>query len=155
IKNISIAAGYQYSHEEVAAIPNFQGELALYKEGQAFRAFVDLHAPDPKAPPTILTPDELIERSSKWADSHSAKVDLMVLGEGIDAIRVFEKNARFRKRIGRAYVMGGGRLDGSGKLKMSRNWLAHSGEVLRGFDKIGEQGGEVFVFSSNEFGGSL
>lgn len=158
INDIPVASGYQYGHSEVDSIPNFKGELAFNKLDQATRAFESLPFP---ADPGInsgkgFTANEIFERSAKWTDRNSSSIDAVILGEGIDLVRFAQKNQDFAEKLSNLYVMGGGRYDGSsGQLVLSRNWLPHSHEVISGLESIGRSGKKVFIFSSNDFGGSI
>jgi hypothetical protein len=152
---IPIAAGYQYAAGEVDAVPNFAGELALQREHQALRAFDSLVAARGNRPSRVTTPRRLLGDAVRTSRRTGAPVDLMILGEGIDSIRALENVPGFSGVVGNAYVMGGGRLDNSGAISFTRNWIAHRDEVLTGLERIGAGGDSVFVFSTNEFGGAL
>ncbi len=156
VTRIPIAAGHQYSKGEIESIPNFKGELAFVELMQSERAFSTLPMPASSINTNDFSPSEIVKRAAAWADKNSATVDAIVLGEGIDLIRTVTENPELVERIENLYVMGGGRYEAeSGKIVLSRNWLPHTQEIIDGLEKFGNAGKKVYVFSSNDFGGSI
>ncbi len=159
VDSIPVAAGYQYTNGETASIGNFVGENALNEFGEATRAFNKLSYPNSGINiEKIYNADEIIERSNAWAKKYGKKVDAVILGEGIDLFRAFKKSPLLVNNFENFYVMGGGRLKPgttSNEFDLSRNWLPHSDEVLTTLDNIGRYGKNVFIFSSQDFGGLI
>ncbi len=150
---IPVAAGYHCQPGEVDSISNFKGELALYKQEQGLLAFANL---SPAADRFHLDASALLLRAAQNAKLDHTTLDMMLLGDGIDFFREVKKSPGLASAVSSLFVMGGGRFSPDGKtMVLSRNWLPNKEEVIEGLERIAASGKNVFVFSSNEFGGSL
>lgn len=148
-EKISVASGYGYKENEVEEIPNFTGERALYEMNEGTKAF-QKYLPS-ISDKKITTPQFILDS----AFSDNSFVDAVILGEGVDFFEYLNENPALYKKVSSAYIMGGGRLQSSGELKLSRNWLVHTSLILGGIKKLEDSKSKVFVFSSDRFGGSI
>ncbi len=156
LADIPVAAGTQYSQKDIESIPNFKLERVISEQQQNGRAFKELAAMTKTEASELESVEKILTTVSTWSRRNEKQFDLMVLGEGIDVIRFINRNPETVDLIGDVFVMGGGRIDPSnGQLVLSRNWLPHREEVISGLDHLGQSAKNVFVFSSNEFGGSI
>ncbi len=159
VASIPVAAGHNYTQEEIAKVPNLALEAALQNNNFSSEAFKDLpRLSEQSDDGKILTPDQLIGRSAVWAEKNNTQFDAIVLGEGIDLINHVNSDAESRKRLGSLFVMGGGRMaqkDGVNQFSFTRNWLPHEAVVVPGLNQLGKEGKNIWTFSSDEFGGSL
>ncbi len=158
IADVPLAVGHAYAAGEVDAIPNFGGERILYQENQGFQAFEELmkkHRVELERPAADV--NAVLENSRLWAEKTGGLIDLIFLGEGTDTLEtVSREKLRYANLLGNAYVMGGGRSDSSGNFILTRNWAREKGVVLSRLKELSQMnGGKVFVFSSDQFGGSL
>ncbi|MEO5668376.1 MAG: nucleoside hydrolase [Bdellovibrionota bacterium] len=151
---IRVAVGHQYAPGEIDAIPNFQLEKKFSEQRLGGKAFVSL-PPATKETQPLEKADDLFRDVAAWSEKNGAKYDHVILGEGIDYLRAVESNPELAKNLGSIFAMGGGRYPAGGELQFTRNWLPHKQEVLGGLEKLGADGKKVWVFSSDQFGGSL
>ena len=154
--NISVGAGSNYDNHEVDNIPNFKLERAIVEKNQDGRAFHDLVVQTQTVKSELKSVSDILEETNHWAHLQHRKFDLLVLGEGIDFFTFLDISPQAKEQVGDLYVMGGGRIDpNSQNLILSRNWLPHKDKVIGALDQLGENGKKIFIFSSNEFGGSI
>lgn len=152
IKNVHVAAGTNYSRESVEAIPNFKGEIQFNKLYQHNRAFLSLQQNVDLSQARSI--EEILDNARIYAESKSAAIDAVLLGEGIDLFKKVSSDREYAKCLGSLYVMGGGRINGD-SITPSRNWLRNTNYTMQMLYYLADLGKKVFVYSSNEFGGSL
>ncbi|MGZ3775974.1 MAG: nucleoside hydrolase [Pseudobdellovibrionaceae bacterium] len=152
LTNIKVAAGTQYTRENIESIGNFKGEMIFNDLAQDDRAFLQLKYNIDLSQAASV--DELLKKAQQSAQKNSAGIDAVILGEGIDLYRKISESPEFSKNLESIYVMGGGRIQND-KIVVSRNWIRDTKSTMSFIDYLGKIGKKVFVYSSNEFGGSM
>lgn len=152
LKDIAVAAGTQYSRESIDNIGNFKGEMIFNDLEQDDKAFVQLKSNIDHSQATSV--EDILEKAQRSAKANSANIDAVILGEGIDLFRKIFVSPEFAKSLESVFVMGGGRIQND-KIVVSRNWIRDTKTTMSYLDYLGKIGKKVFVYSSNEFGGSM
>ena len=102
-----------------------------------------------------------LDSTAVWKKGGEKTCPAVILGEGHDTLETIKglPEAALREHMGSVFVMGGGRpKDGADLSKgfdRTRNWIRDVDTVFSAFSKLGEAGKKVFVFSSDQFGGSM
>lgn len=155
LSNIPVATGYSYVAGDTDAFPNFTIERIMAEYGLFDEAFASI--PLPAEDTNVLTPTQLLQRAQNWAVQDPTRAyDWIIFGEGIDFYRALKEQPSLSQRLGRSYVMGGGRPNAAGEMAYARNWLPHQQEVLEGLASLSQSSlAKSVIFSSDQFSGLL
>jgi len=152
---VSVALGHEYQPGEIDAIPNLQFERTIYEVGEGSKAFEHLEHTTPLA---AMKPEELVDKALAWANREQGKVDAVILGEGVDVLKALAESPN-GEGVGSLFLMGGGRPVDANDLSKgfvkTRNWLRKPAEIFSALGKLATHGVKSYVFSSDQFGGSM
>lgn len=152
IKDVLVGAGTQYIRESIVNIGNFKGEMLFNDVGQNDKAFEELKKNIDRSQASDV--NTILEKAKSSALANNAFIDAVILGEGIDLFAKISNSPEYAKVLESVYVMGGGRIQND-KIVVSRNWVRNTDNVMAHLDYLGKLGKKVFIYSSNEFGGSM